>query len=147
MTAGMFARLSALFLLAFGLLKTLLLRFGTERSLLVFAQHYGSEGISAVTTEEAKQLAQVGRCTACGRCDAFEGNRVANSRSGYRGMMAFVLSGTRSLTDYAHTSATIAEVPDEAFLKAAGECPEGVPLLSLAQLVRKHSARVGSTPV
>lgn len=137
----MFARLTALFLLTFGLFKTLLLRFKTERSLLVFAQHYGSEGISAVTTEEAKQLAQAGRCTACGRCDAFEGERVANSQSGYRGMMAFALAGARSLTDYAHTAQTIAEVPDEAFRTAAGQCPESVPLFSLAQLVRKHSAR------
>lgn len=138
----MFARVTALFLLALGLLKTLLLRFGPKRSLLLFAQHYGSEGIVVVSPQEAKQLARAGRCTACGRCDAFEGERVANSHGGYRGMMAFVLAGTRSLPDYRHTAATIADVPDEAFLAAERECPEGVPLLGLAQLARKYASRL-----
>jgi hypothetical protein len=138
----MFGRFKALFLLAFGLVKTLLQRFGPARSLQVFQEHYGSENIVAVTTEEAKLLSRVIACTACGRCDAFEGQRVATSARGYRGMMAFVLAGTRSLPDYGRTSATIVDVPDEAFVQAEKECPEAVPLLSLAQLVRSHAARL-----
>ena len=137
----MSARLNALFLLAFALLKTILLRLRPKRSLLMFAQHYGSEGIAAVLPGESKELARAGACIACGRCDAFEGERVANSRTGYRGMMAFALAGTRSLPDYSYTAATIRDVPDDAFQKAERECPEGVPLFSLAELVRKHAAR------
>lgn len=137
----MLARLKALILLAIGLVKTLLLRLGPERSLLMFAEHYGGERIFAVSAEEAKQLARAGGCIACGRCDAFEGERVAASRTGYRGMMAFALAGTRSLPDYSHAAATIAEVPDDAFRAGERQCPEGVPLLSLARLVRKHAER------
>lgn len=137
----MFARLSALILLALGLVKTLLLRFSVVRSLEQFGEHYGGEGILRVSTEEAKLLSRAGACTACGRCDAFEGTRVAESQRGYRGMMAFVLAGTRSLPDYGYTARTISEVPDDAFVVAARECPENVPLLSLSALVRKHAAR------
>lgn len=141
----MFARISALFLLALALLKTLVFRLVSSRSLEKFAEHYGSEGIARVSFEEARVLAEVGRCTACGRCDALEGARVGDSRSGYQGMMAFVLAGTRSLPDYGYTAATICEVPEEAFLAAERQCPENVPLLSLARLVRNHAARVSGS--
>lgn len=138
----MFARISALFFLALALVKTLVLRLRSARSLERFTEHYGGEGVVRVSEEEASVLARVGRCTACGRCDAYEGPRVSNSRCGYQGMMVFVLAGTRSLPDYGNTAATICEVPDDAFLVAERECPENVPLLSLARLVRRYSARV-----
>jgi hypothetical protein len=143
----MWGRLSALVMLALGLIKTLLLRFAPGDSLRGFEERYGAEGILALSEEEAQILGRSGRCITCGRCDAGEGERVAVSQSGYRGMMQFALSGGRSLPDYDATSRTIAEVPDEAFMAAELLCPVEVPLLSLARLVRGHAGRQKNVPI
>lgn len=141
----MFARLTALFLLALGLAKTLLLRFDRSSALLGFRERYGSDEILGITREESVVLSQAGACTACGRCDQDEGARVARSEVGYRGMMAFVLSGTRSLTDYGAAARSISELPESAFEMAESLCPERVPLVRLAALVRGHAARSSQT--
>lgn len=137
----MWGRISALFLLALGLIKTLLLRLTAVNSLEGFAERYGSEGILRVTDEEARILRRAGRCVACGLCDAGEGSRIAASQVGYRGMMSFALSGTRSLPDYDAAALSIGEVPVAAFEQAERVCPVDVPLVQLAALVRGHAAR------
>lgn len=137
----MWGRISALFLLALGVIKTLLLRLAGGDSLAGFAERYGSEGILRVTDEEARVLQKAGKCIACGHCDAGEGPRIAQSRVGYRGMMHFALSGARSLPDYDAAALSIGEVPDVAFREAERVCPVDVPLAQLATLVRSHSAR------
>lgn len=86
-------------------------------------------------------LGRAGRCISCGRCDAGEGTRIAQSGGAYRGMMHFVLAGNRSLPDYDAVSRMIEGVPEDAFLQAESECPANVPLLSLARLVRNHGTR------
>jgi hypothetical protein len=137
----MSGRISALFLLALGLVKTLLLRFVRLGALRAFDRKYGAEGIHAVQQSDAAVLSQAGRCISCGRCDADEGARIAQSAGAYRGMMHFVLSGNRSLPDYDAVARMIQAVPEQAFERAALECPTEVPLLSLARLVRSHGAK------
>lgn len=140
----MLARLSALFLLAFALVKTLLQRWGNGSSLRRFAEQYGAEGIHSVSRRDARILAEVHRCTACGRCDEGEGERVANARNGYRGMMALALAGARSLPDFNAVAASLEGIPDSAFSFAETRCPERVPLLELGRLVRRSgSSSVG----
>jgi ferredoxin len=137
----MFRRLFALWLLALGLVKTLLLRLSPVRPLRGFEARYGREGIFAVTPREATLLAEAGRCTACGRCDAEEGERIATSRTGYRGMAAFAMTGTRSLPDFSSTARTMAEVPSAAIVRAESLCPYKVPLQALVRLVVDHAER------
>ncbi len=133
----MFARLSALFLLGLALLKTLIARWTRPNPLVRFSEHYGSEGILPVARSDARVLAEVHRCTACGRCDENEGERIAASGGRYRGMMAFALAGTRSLPDFDATKAALEGIDESAFEAAEARCPEGVPLLELARLVRR----------
>lgn len=137
----MLGRISAFFLLALALVKTLLTRLSRRDGLRRFGEHYGSEGIFAVDRDEAKILARAHRCTHCGLCDAREGERIADSEKGYRGMMAFVSAGTRSLPDYPAMARTVSGVPQRAFEEAQAQCPEHVPLLQLRQLVVSQARR------
>lgn len=132
----MWGRITALVLLALGLAKTLLLGWLRPSPLAGFSQRYGSEGIVAVREEQARILARAGTCIACGRCDAFEGERVSASHGKYRGLMHFVLSGVRSLPDFDAAADSISTVPREALIRAESQCPVGVPLVELAHLVR-----------
>lgn len=141
----MAGRLLALFLLGLALIKTLLLRGVRRESLKRFNNHYSSEGILAVARAEAKILNSAGRCTACGLCDAFEGERVASSTNGYAGLSRFVCSGTRSLPDYVAAVRTIEGVSGDQLKRAESLCPENVPIVALAELVRSYAARQEST--
>ncbi len=138
----MWGRLVALVLLAFGFLRALARRATPTRPLSRFREQYQDDGILAVTAEEAIVLTSVGRCVACGKCDRGEATRIRESTQGYRGMMAFSLSGARSLPDYPAASHMIAGIGDEAFETAERACPVHVPLLALARLVRGHAQRM-----
>lgn len=138
-------RLFALFLLGMSFVRTLLTWFFRRQDpLLAFEEHYGAEGILAVSKIEHELLTLRYHCTACGECDRGEGERIKTSRVGYRGLRAFVLGGTRSLEDASAVQASLVEVPDEAIARGTNACPEGVPIESLVRLVRLHGARQGT---
>lgn len=142
----MFRRVSALFVLALALVRTLLLRFSNRgTSLEQFDAQYGVEGLLAVNATESRVLSNAGRCTACGLCDAGEGERLIKSRTGYRGMMAFALSGARSMPDFPAVARSLDGIPDEAFSQAQSLCPQKVPLLEMASLVRSHARRIAQS--
>ncbi len=141
----MSGRLQSLFLLGLALLKTLLLRLGVQSGgVRRFKEVYGVEGILNTTPFEHSVLRRASACTACGRCDADQGVRIARSRVGYRGMMAFALSGSRSLTDSRASAQLISELDLSEFAAAEQLCPRAVPLVDLARLVRGHAARLES---
>jgi hypothetical protein len=136
-------RTFALILLGFALLKTLLRRLlPKEPALAAFARQYGAEGILAVSAEEHRLLTQSYRCTACGKCDEGERARIAAGEFGYRGLMAVVLGGSRSLADYDAVGEGLRGVPDNAIAEAERACPEGVPIVPLVELIRRHGARL-----
>jgi heterodisulfide reductase subunit C len=132
----------ALVLLGWSLFKTVLRRlFPGPRALAQFQAHYGSEGVLSVTRSEHELLTMSFVCTGCGRCDAGEASRIARTQKGYRGLMATVLGGTRSLVDFDAVSESISEVPAEALQAAEQACPEGVPIVRLVSLIRHHAER------
>lgn len=135
-------RLVALWLLGTAFVLTVLRRLFLGRDKLSrFAELYGSEGLLPVSEREHEILTLRYRCTACGACDREEKERIARSRVGYRGMMATVLGGSRSLVDAETVRATLVEVPEEAVRRAEAVCPENVPIVRLVELIRGHAAR------
>lgn len=138
----MFRRISALFVLAIALIRTLLLRSRTRgQALSRFAEQYGSEGLLGVDARERVALERAGRCIACGRCDAGQASRIASSAGRYRGLMHFALSGVRSMPDYAIVVDQIEGIDDETLRAAELICPTQVPFVELAALVRHHAKR------
>ncbi len=136
------ARLFALWLLGTAFVLTVFRRLFTGRDRLKkFVDAYGPEGLLPVSPEEHAIVTLRYRCTACGACDREEKERITKSRVGYRGMMATVLGGTRSLVDAEVVRATLVEVPDDAIQQAEAACPENVPIVRLVQLIRGHAAR------
>ncbi len=139
----MTGRLLSLLMLALGLLKTLLLRLTPSgNAVQKFNEVYGGENILSVTEEEAKLLAVSGRCTACGRCDARQAELILASSVGYQGMMAFALSAPRSLPEMGAVAYSVSELDETVFSRAESLCPERVPLVGLARLVRSHGVRL-----
>ena len=131
------------FLLGLALIKTLLLRLAPAKNPVErFNSVYGKEGILSVLPVEAAVLKRAGTCTACGRCDRDQAERVKRTRVGYRGMMAFALGGARSLTDAPASALVISELTEDEIARAEALCPQGVPLLDLSRLVRHHARRI-----
>lgn len=144
-------RISSLLILAIALFKTLALRLWPRRpSLVRFAEHYQSEGIVAVTAEEAAILVRAGRCFACGLCDqtaldAGDRDDAALPRTTNApgpSIMGFVLAGTRSLPDYDASAFDLSALPEGRLREAEKVCPRQVPIVELAHLVRSYEARV-----
>jgi hypothetical protein len=132
----------ALVLLGWSLLLTLFRRVLPARpALQQFYSQYGNEGLLPVTPSEHSLLTLSYHCTACGKCDLGEQERISNSKVAYRGLMATVLGGTRSLPDYPAVSLSLSEVPEEALVRADQACPEQVPISKLVSLIRSHAAR------
>lgn len=137
-------RLLALWLLGSAFFLTVFRRafFGRDK-LSRFTELYGGEGLIPTVPAEHEILTLRYHCTACGACDREEGKRVAETKVGYRGMMATVLGGTRSLMDAEATASSLVEVPDEAVRRAESVCPEQVPIVRLVSLVRGFGERQG----
>src|SRR6187551_2208404 len=112
----MWGRVQSLVLLGLALMKTLLLRLGgASNNVERFNQVYSPDGVLSMSEAEARVLGRASPCTGCGRCDLQQGPRVLDSKVGYRGMTAFVLGGTRSLTDSREVARLISEVPESDF--------------------------------
>lgn len=140
------ARLKALLLLSWALVRTLGRRLGGggRNGLERFRDNYAADGLAALTGEERERMRSFGRCIACGRCNRGDGALILSTGSRYRGTMSLVLAAARSMPDF-KAAALGFEALDEALLARKERlCPTGVPLRELARFVtaRATDARV-----
>lgn len=136
------ARFWALWLLGTALLKTLVTwPLRKSRALRAFRNNYGPEGLLPVPLRVHRALLAVGGCTGCGRCD-----RVTR-QGGLVPLSQLVRAWTRSLPDAALTTAEFARYGDAALVEAERLCPFGVPIRTLAELMRDQAASMPEAPV
>jgi succinate dehydrogenase/fumarate reductase-like Fe-S protein len=142
------ARLKAMWLLAWALLRTLLRRaFGRRRSgLEQFQQNYAADGLSAVTEQERHEMPRFGRCVACGLCDRNDRTRILASGGRFRGTMSLMLSASRSMPDYRAAALGFAYLNEEDLRERELVCPTRVPMREIARFVRAKAegARVSA---
>lgn len=138
------ARIKALWLLAWALLKTLVQRlFRPSRGLAGFRENYDRDGLPPVTPEERVAMATFSRCIACGLCDQGEAERIARSGGAYRGLMPLMLAASRSMPDYRAAAYSFSFVPAEVLEAKEAICPTRVPMLAIARFVRAKADEVG----
>jgi hypothetical protein len=141
----MVARFKALVMLAgafvFALLRKLLP--GRQDGITAFRAHYDADGLPPVAPEERKILHEFQRCIACGLCDRGEAERIARSGGAYRGTMALVLAGSRSMPDYRAAAYSFSFVGDAVLAEKELICPTNVPFRKLARFVADKAAAVG----
>lgn len=137
-------RLRALFLLALALVTSLFRRLWSRRgSYDAFRRNYDSDGLPPVTEAERDAMSEFGRCIACGVCDRGEGERIARSGGAYRGVMALVLSASRSMPDYRAAAYGLSFVPADVLRSKDEVCPAQVPISRIADFVRAKADEVG----
>jgi hypothetical protein len=138
-------RLKALLLLGLSLFVTVLRRvFGGGLSgIEAFRANYDADGLPPVTPEERAVMASFQRCIACGLCDRGEAERIERSGGAYRGVMALMLSGSRSMPDFRAAAYSFSFVPDGVLEDKQRLCPTNVPMLAIARFVRAKADAVG----
>ncbi len=138
-------RLKAILLLALYLTKTVFRRLFTRNKsgIGAFRANYDADGLPPVTPAEREAMPDFSRCIACGLCDRGEAERIAASGGAYRGVMALVLAGSRSMPDYRAAAYSFGFVSDEVLAEKEAICPTGVPFRAIARFVRDKAAAVG----
>lgn len=138
-------RIKAILLLALYLLKTVGRRIFTRRKsgILAFRANYDADGLPPVTPAERSAMPGFSRCIACGLCDRGESERIAASGGAYRGVMALVLAGSRSMPDYRAAAYSFGFVPDQVLAEKELICPTQVPFRAIARFVRDKAGAVG----
>jgi len=138
-------RVKAFLLLFVALVKTLLygLVGGKKDGILRFREHYDADGLPPVTPEERAGFAAFERCIACGLCDRGEATRMARSGGAYRGVMALVIAGSRSMPEFRAAAYGFGFVPDEVLAEKEGICPARIPFRAVARFVRDKADAVG----
>ncbi|HEV8550094.1 MAG TPA: hypothetical protein VGQ57_13715 [Polyangiaceae bacterium] len=141
----MSGRIKALFLLALALVKTLLLRVvsGRRDGIAAFRANYDADGLPPVTPDERAGFAAFERCIACGLCDRGEAGRIARSGGAYRGVMALVIAGSRSMPEFRAAAYGFRFVPDEVLAEKELLCPVRIPFRRIAEFVQTKAAAVG----
>ena len=138
-------RLKAILLLALYLVKTVGRRLFTRNKsgIAAFRGNYDADGLPPVSPAERAEMPDFSRCIACGLCDRGESERIAASGGAYRGVMALVLAGSRSMPDYRAAAYSFSFVPDEVLAEKERSCPTEVPFRAIAQFVREKASAVG----
>jgi hypothetical protein len=138
-------RIKALFLLAVALIKTLLVRAlsGRRDGIAKFRANYDADGLPPVTLEERQGFAAFERCVACGLCDRGESARIARSGGAYRGVMALVIAGSRSMPEFRAAAYGFSFVPEQVLAEKERLCPVRIPFRKVAEFVRSKAAAVG----
>lgn len=80
------------------------------------------------------------RCIACGRCD-IEVPAPARA-AGFRGMMGFMLSASRSMPEFGAAEAMLAPIDEACLQRMQARCPAGVPFGQVAGFVRGYEKRL-----
>jgi hypothetical protein len=137
--------LKALLLLGLSLFVTVFRRlFGWGHSgISAFRANYDADGLPPVTPEERVLMVGFQRCIACGLCDHGEAERIARSGGAYRGVMALMLSGSRSMPDFRAAAYSFSFVPDSVLEGKQRVCPTDVPMVEIARFVRAKADAVG----
>jgi hypothetical protein len=138
-------RLKALLLLALSLLRTAVGRAfrGGGTGIRAFRENYDADGLPPVTLEERLAMTDFQRCIACGLCDRGEAERIACSGGAYRGVMALMLSGSRSMPDFRAAAYSFSFVSDTVLAEKERICPTSVPMVAIARFVRAKADAVG----
>ncbi|HEY4106572.1 MAG TPA: hypothetical protein VGM44_21875 [Polyangiaceae bacterium] len=138
-------RLKAILLLALYLVKTVFRRIFTHRKsgIATFREHYDADGLPPVSPAEREAMPAFSRCIACGLCDRGEAARIEASGGAYRGVMALVLAGSRSMPDYRAAAYSFGFVSDDVLAEKEKICPTGVPFRAIARFVREKASAVG----
>jgi hypothetical protein len=138
-------RIKALFLLGLALLKTLVVRFFSRGAdgITRFRENYDADGLPPVTPQERESIVSFQRCIACGLCDRGEAARIARSGGAYRGVMALVVAGSRSMPEFRAAAYGFDFVPDEVLAEKERVCPVRIPFRRIARFVRDKAAAVG----
>jgi len=138
-------RIKALLLLALALLKTLLLRAvgGRRDGIAAFRENYDADGLPPVTPAEREGLYAFQRCVVCGICDRGEAGRIARSGGAYRGVMALVIAGSRSMPEFRAAAYGFGFVPAEVLADKERDCPVRIPFRQIADFVRDKADAVG----
>lgn len=141
----MLGRIKAIFLLARALFSTVLRRAFSRKGtgLPAFRANYDGDGLPPVTTAERARMAGFQRCIACGLCDRDEAERIARSGGAYRGVMALMIAGSRSMPDYRAAAYSFSFVPEDVLEQKEKICPTNVPMRDIAHFVRDKAAAVG----
>lgn len=141
----MSGRVKALFLLGLALLKTLVVRLFTRGGdgIAKFRENYDADGLPPVSVEERAHMHEFQRCVACGLCDRGEAGRIARSGGAYRGVMALVVAGSRSMPEFRAAAYGFDFVPDEVLADKERICPVRIPFRRVAAFVRDKAAAVG----
>jgi hypothetical protein len=138
-------RIKALFLLALAFVKTLLLRPFTagQSGVALFRENYDADGLPPVSPDERAGMTSFQRCIVCGLCDRGEAERMARSGGAYRGVMALVVAGSRSMPDFRAAAYTFGFVPEEALREKERICPVRIPFRRIATFVHDKAEAVG----
>jgi succinate dehydrogenase/fumarate reductase-like Fe-S protein len=138
-------RLHALFVLAWGLLRSLLAPlFGARRRLADFRRSYAADRLPPLSPDERRLLPKLSGCIACGLCDVGEGAAIARSGGRYAGVMDLMLTSSRNMPDYDAAARSFEAVGDERLAELEGRCPARVPMRELAAFVRSKAAEMSS---
>ena len=131
-------RIKALLLLAWALLRTLVMRALGKGNvgLVFFEQNYAADGLAAVSEQERRQMVNFGRCIACGLCDRNDVQRVVESGGRYRGTMTLILAASRSMPDFRAAALGFEYLSDEDLAEKERICPTRVPMRQIARFVR-----------
>ncbi|HEX3771851.1 MAG TPA: hypothetical protein VHV30_13335 [Polyangiaceae bacterium] len=140
-------RLHALFVLAWGLVRSLLAPLlGLRRGLEDFRRSYAADRLAPMSPDERRELPSFSRCIACGLCDAGEGAAMARSSGRYAGVMDLMLSSSRSMPDYDAAARSFEAVGDARLALLEARCPARVPMRRIAAFVRAKAAEVAPAP-
>ena len=138
-------RLHALFVLAWGLLRSLLAPlFGARRGLADFRRSYAADRLPPLSPGQRRLLPRLSGCIACGLCDVGEGAAIARSGGRYAGVMDLMLTSSRNMPDYDAAARLFEAVGDERLAELEGRCPARVPMRELAAFVRSKAAEMSS---
>ncbi len=139
-------RLHALFVLAWGLLRSLLAPlFGARRGLADFRRSYAADRLPPLTRRASDALLpQLSGCIACGLCDVGEGAAMARSGGRYAGVMDLMLSSSRNMPDFDAAARSFEAVGDERLAELEARCPARVPMRQVAAFVRSKAAEMSS---
>lgn len=113
-----------------------------------FQQNYLHEGLPSATASLRMHAHELGRCTLCHACDDVCPLLRTLPSAEFTGPMGFVVAGARSATHLADVEGTLRlMVGDDcrACRACARACPEGIPILRLAELLLgQHAAIEGA---
>jgi hypothetical protein len=134
-------RLHALFVLAWGLVRTLVAPlFGARRGLADFYRSYAADRLPPFLPAERALLPQLSGCIACGLCNVGEGAAIVRSGGRYAGVMDLMLASSWNMPDFDAAAISFEAVGDERLAVLERRCPARVPMRELAAFVRAKAA-------